>query len=455
MKIRRLISVFLLTVLIVSLCPIPRAYALADPDVDAKAALLIDETNGQRMLYGKNEHTKSYPASITKVMTALLTLEAVDRGELRLDQPITASQTALSNLDADGSSAGVEVGEVLTVEQLLYCLLVISANETANILAEAVSGSISAFVDLMNQRAAELGCTDTHFANPNGLHDPNHYTTAWDIYLFTREAMKNETFMTIVGSKSYDVPATNLSDARELHSTNALISNWRVLGYLYDGAEGIKTGSTDEAGYCLVSTAVRGGRRLIAVVLGCGRRTIGGEEKTMSFVDSATLYDWGYDNFSLQTVLEDTDLIQEVPVALSKEASSVLVHPAQQTSVLLPNDVSADQLERKVTLVNETAMAPIQAGDELGTLTLSYDGVDYVTVPLLAANDVSSNTFLVARHAISQFFARGVVKIGIVVVLLLAALFVYWLKVLRPQRRYGSARSKRRAHSAYRGRRRR
>ena len=120
MKIRRLVSVFLLTVLIASLCPIPRAYALADPDLDAKAAILIDETNGQRMLYGKNEHTKSYPASITKVMTALLTLEAVDRGELRLDQPITASQTALSNLDADGSSAGVEVGEVLTVEQLLY-----------------------------------------------------------------------------------------------------------------------------------------------------------------------------------------------------------------------------------------------------------------------------------------------------------------------------------------------
>ena len=237
---------------------------------------LIEETGGVHLIHGTiivsevNEmciRDREYPASITKVMTALLTLEAVDAGKLSLDQPITAS-AVVNDQDPEGSSAGIEEGEVLTVEQLLYCLLLVSANEAADILAETVSGSREAFVELMNQRAQELGCTGTHFANTNGLHDVNHYTTAYDIYLFFREAMKHETFMTITGSVAYEVPATNKSEARELHTTNSLLSNWRILDYLYDGVDCGKTGSTPEAGYCLVSSCLRDGKRLVAVVLG-------------------------------------------------------------------------------------------------------------------------------------------------------------------------------------------
>ena len=202
MKIRRIFSVFLLSILLATLFLTPQAYALEEPTLDARNALLMDETNG-RMLYGKAEKEKAYPASITKVMTALLVLEAVDRGDLSVSQPITASYEAANSIDEDSSTAGIEEGEVLTVEQLLYCLLVVSANEAANILAEAVSGSVTDFVALMNQRAAELGCEGTHFANTNGLPDPDHYTTAWDIYLIAREAMKHDLFMTICGSKSY------------------------------------------------------------------------------------------------------------------------------------------------------------------------------------------------------------------------------------------------------------
>lgn len=313
MKIRRIFSVFLLSVLLATLFLTPQTYALEEPTLDARNALLMDETNG-RMLYGKAEKEKAYPASITKVMTALLVLEAVDRGDLSVSQPITASYEAANSIDEDSSTAGIEEGEVLTVEQLLYCLLVVSANEAANILAEAVSGSVTDFVALMNQRAAELGCEGTHFANTNGLPDPDHYTTAWDIYLIAREAMKHDLFMTICGSKSYDVPATNKSDVRELHSTNALISNWRMLGYLYDYADGLKTGFTDEAGYCLVASALKDGRRFISVVLGSDTKNIGGETKIMSFVDSATLLDWGYNSFTMQTVFTKDDLIQELPV---------------------------------------------------------------------------------------------------------------------------------------------
>ena len=393
MKIRRILSVFLLTVLMVSLMLTPQAYAMPALEIKAKAAVLVDADEG-RIIFGQNEQEREYPASITKVMTALLTLEAVDAGKLSLDQPITAS-AVVNDQDPEGSSAGIEEGEVLTVEQLLYCLLLVSANEAADILAETVSGSREAFVELMNQRAQELGCTGTHFANTNGLHDVNHYTTAYDIYLFFREAMKHETFMTITGSVAYEVPATNKSEARELHTTNSLLSNWRILDYLYDGVDCGKTGSTPEAGYCLVSSCLRDGKRLVAVVLGAE----GEGTHIESFSESARLYDYGYNNFSKQMVVSTEDVFRQ-PVALSKETDCVMLYPAENAEAFLPSDVTKDQLEQTVTLKNEVADAPITRGQEMGTLTISYNGQVCVTVPLLAQADVSASRFLVAKAAV-------------------------------------------------------
>lgn len=453
MKIRRILSVFLLSVLLAALFLTPCAYALEEPTLDARNALLVDVT-ADRVLYGYKEKEKAYPASITKVMTALLVLEAVDRGELSLSQPITASNVAVTSITADSSTAGIVADEVLSVEELLYCLLIVSANESANVLAEAVAGTIPDFVDKMNQRAQELGCEGTHFVNPNGLHDPNHYTTAWDIYLIAREAMKHELFTTICSSKAHNVPATNKSKARELHSTNALISNWRTLGYIYDYADGLKTGSTPEAGRCLLATAVKDGRRLISVVLGCSVKNIGGQDRLMNFVDSATLLDWGYNNFSVKTIFTTEDLIQEVPVALSKETNGVLVHAAEDASFLLPNDVTPDMLERKVTVYGDTAYAPIEAGQELGEMTLSYDGYTYATVKLLAADSVSVNRFLQGKYILGQFFSKTIVKIVTIVVILLALFLVVWFKMLRPKKRYSSRRKNGSGFRNYRGRRR-
>ena len=417
MKIRRILSVFLLTVLMVSLMLTPQAYALPALEIKAKAAVLVDADEG-RIIFGQNEQEREYPASITKVMTALLTLEAVDAGKLSLDQPITAS-AVVNDQDPEGSSAGIEEGEVLTVEQLLYCLLLVSANEAADILAETVSGSREAFVELMNQRAQELGCTGTHFANTNGLHDVNHYTTAYDIYLFFREAMKHETFMTITGSVAYEVPATNKSEARELHTTNSLLSNWRILDYLYDGVDCGKTGSTPEAGYCLVSSCLRDGKRLVAVVLGAE----GEGTHIESFSESARLYDYGYNNFSKQLVVSTEDVFRQ-PVALSKETDCVMLYPAENAEAFLPSDVTKDQLEQTVTLKNEVADAPITRGQEMGTLTISYNGQVCVTVPLLAQADVSASRFLVAKAAVEEFLSRTIVKVALVVLVLLVILLV-------------------------------
>ena len=266
--------------------------------------------------------------------------------------------------------------------------------------------------------------------------------------------MKYDQFMNIVNTKAYDVPATNKSEARELHSTNYLISNWRATGYLYSGAQGIKTGSTDSAGYCLVSSAVRTDRQLISVVLGAKlMQTETGDTKVGSFTETSRLFDWGFNNFVTKTVLTEDEMIQEVPVALSKEVASIAVHPAYTAEAVLPSDLEPESLQRTVTLTADVVDAPITAGQELGTITLSYGGVDYATVPLLAVADVSASRFLVVKHALKEFFSRTVVKILLVVLVILVVLVLLFGKTFMRRRRYGSGRSKRMRHRSYRGRR--
>ena len=453
MKLRRLAALFLALILsMVTLC-VP-AHAVEDIDIDATAVLLLDGESGA-VLFEENAHERRYPASITKVMTALLVLEAIEEGKLRFEQEITATASAVSGLPADASTAGIVAGEVLTVEQLLYCLMVSSANEVGNIFAEEISGSVTAFVDEMNRRAEELGCEDTHFANTSGLPDDNHYTTAWDIWLFTREAMKYDSFMTICNTKAYTIPATNMSDARELHSTNLLISNWRALGYLYSGAQGIKTGTTDAAGHCLVSTAVRADRRLVSVVLGCDEMPdpINGGTVSMSFTETARLFDWGFENFSIRTVLTEDEMVSEVPVLLSQQTSHVVVHPAYDATTVLPNDLAIEDLERTIKLDREVVNAPIMAGDRLGEITLSYGGTEYVTVPLLAMSDVAASRFLIMKTAIINFFSNRLVHIALVLLAILVVLIFLFGRRIMQRRRYGSKRNKRPRHRAYRGRR--
>ena len=454
MKIRRFIAVFLSALTLCGLLTVP-ASALEDPDIRAKAALLVEAETGT-ILYDKNCHDELSIASTTKIMSALLVFEAIDRGELRLDQSITATASALRGLPEDGSTADIVEGETLTVEQLLYCMLVISANETCNILGEALAGSVEGFVERMNQRAQELGCQNTHFANTTGLTQSGHYSSAYDLYLITRQAMQYDEFMTMVNTKSYEIPPTNKTEEeRVLHSTNALISNWRLAGYLYSGAQGIKTGSTDAAGQCLVSSAVRGSRTLISVVLGAERveKENGSGYIVESFTETARLFDWGFDNFSAQQVLDKNELVQEVQVSLSKEVGSVAVHPAEDASAMLPKDIDVSALTRTVTLDNDPALAPIAAGDRLGEITVSYNGTDYVTVPLLAVADVSASRFLLAGHTISEFFSQRSARIAVIALLVLVVALVLWFRIYGRNRRYGKGGNTQYRHHTYRGRR--
>lgn len=456
MKATRFFSVFFLMALVVNLLAFPVSAAEtslpADPDIQAKAALLVDANTGN-IVYAKNEHQELYPASLTKIMTALLVLEAVDSGKLSLGQQLTASDS-ITELDADGSSAGIKVGEVMTVEQLLYCMLVVSANEACVILAEAVSGDVDTFVDAMNAKAQALGCENTHFVNPTGLHDSQHYTSAWDLYLITQEAMKHEDFMRICDTGDITLPATNLSEARSLHSTNYLISVWRSRGYYNTDAHGVKTGSTDAAGHCLVSSASKGSLSFISVMLGCEQLHLEGNEiRTMSFYETNRLFDWAFNNFAYQTVLTSDEILKEVAVSLSK-IDHVTVHPAEDVEVLLPKGLAAEDLERTITLKSDPVEAPISAGDVLGTVTLSYDGTDYATVDLLALNDVEASRILTFWRDVKAFFSQTAVKVvGIILLAAVVALLVWKLVFGRRRYRYGRSVNFR-SRRGYRGRRR-
>ena len=453
MKIHRLLSVFLLAALTVSLWATPRAAALEPPEIQCKAALLVDAHTGA-VVYAKNEHQELYPASLTKIMTCLLTLEAIDQGKLDMNQAVTASASALEGLPSDGSTANIQVGETMTVEHLLYCMMVVSANEASQILAETVSGSVAAFVGEMNAKAQALGCENTHFVNPHGIHDSQHYTSAWDMYLIAREAMKHEQLMSICDTPTVVIPATNLSAARTLRTTNYLIGSWYTRGYLNGDAHGIKTGSTSQAGHCLVSSATRGTRSFISVVMGGDRVKLeDNETRTYNFYDTNQLFNWAFDNFTYQTLLRQDDMVQDVEVSLS-ETDHVVVHPRGDVEVLLANDIAPEDMERSVELRADPVEAPVAAGDVLGTMTLSYDGVEYATVDLLALNDVEASRSQIFLRDLKLFFARTSVRVAIAVVVLLALVLAAW-KLIFSRRRYRYGRSVGTGRrSGYRGRRR-
>ena len=430
--------------------------AVEDPGLTCRNAILLDATYDE-VLYDKGAYEKVYPASITKVMTALLVLEAVDAGQLTLDTPITATAEALE-VPKDSSTAKIQVGDTYTLEQYLYCLLLPSGNEVAQILAITVDGSIEAFVDHMNRRAEELGCLGTHFANPHGYHDDNHYTTAYDITRYMKAAMEYDLFQTILTSPNYTLPANGVSEERIIRNTNALTSNWTYTDYLYGPGTGGKTGTTDEAGNCLVETAQKGAMSLISVILGAEEVDLGnGDVDHRQFSETIKLLDWGFDNFQRVTLTPDESLVAKVQVNLSTQADEVNVKPLGSITRTLPKDVDPDQVEMTINLFSESVDAPVEAGQVLGVLTLSYDGVDYGKLDLVADTSVERSDFLYYKDQVESFFRNAGVRLLLAVVLIAVVIVLLGVVVFRMRRRYrsgvGFGGGRRRGH--YSGRRRR
>lgn len=405
----------LIGLILVCFCIGQAAFAIPAMDVDATAAILADPITNQ-VMYEENARTKLPQASLTKIMTALLVAES----GCSMDDTVTVSESAMEGMEHLSGTVTIEVGETFTVRQLLTLLMVASVNEAANVCAELVSGNIPAFVERMNERAAELGCENTHFCNPHGLHEDDHYTTAYDVYLMARELQKHEDVAEIYRQDRVVMDATNKSDERIFFSTNSLISRYKELGYVYRYATGMKTGTTTKAGMCLAATATKGETSLISVILGAARAPDGTKQ---SFAESARLLQWGFDHFSKKTLLEPSSPICEVKVDLSKDRDYVVAVPAHAYETMMPNDFNPEQLEF-IADVPAQVQAPIEKGQVLGSVTLRYDGKDYTTMDLVAADSLERSMILLVLHWIKLIFGSTVAKIIGAAVLLLIVIYI-------------------------------
>ena len=455
MKKYRFLSLLLLIPMVLSLV-LPAA-ALEEPEVYCDHAVLLDANHGE-VLYDKNAYERAYPASTTKIMTALLVLDAIEAGQLTADTVLTAGETRMQGIPSGSGYvvSNLKLGEQLSVEELLYCLLLPSAADAANVLAVAVDGSIEAFVDHMNRKAGELGCQGTHFTNPSGVHNEEHYSTAYDLSLIMTAAPEYDLFRTIIGTAVHTVPATNLSEERLFYNSNGLISNWTYSGYTYDKCIGGKTGNTDEAGRCLVAAAEDGDTLLVSVILGSGPVEVPGEAdlKQGQLLGSRNLLEWGFDSFERVTLTQEDTPVAQVSVTMSRQADSVMVKPQGSITLTLPKDLDLEQIETEVTLHAKEVEAPVEAGEVLGTMTLTYEDELLGTLDLVAVTSVERSDLLYKKAQFISFFQTWWVQLILAAVLVLAAVVLLQLLVLRKRRRYRAGAGSRRSRGNYRGRRR-
>ena len=376
---------FFLTPLSVSAQDFPSGWPSA-PEISSASGVLMEASSGQ-VLFDKSMNEIRYPASTTKVMTTLIILENIQD----LNQNITFTDIILPDLAPGNSTINAQVGEVLTVEQCLYAIMLASANEVCTQMAVEIAGSVENFTAMMNTKAAEIGCTNTHFVNANGLPDPNHYTTAYDLALILREAVKNEAFCKIAGAAKYTIPPTNkTSTSRNMENHNALLVDGK---YYYEGAIAGKTGHTEAARNTLVTAATREDMTLICVVLR--------SENEERFTDTKTLFDYGFDNFHSQPLYW---MDKDIPVG----------------NVILPQTVTTDALS--VLDIDENNQR---------TRTWSYNGTGLyktsVQLPLSVETQITSDMSMFQTGTIKAVFPSPFI---LPILLTLTALFAVIMIVL-------------------------
>lgn len=421
--------------------------SLNDLEVEAGAALMY-ELNTGTLLYAYNADQQMYPASVTKVMTCLLALEHGD-----MDEVVTVSADVVNNRDPNGSDADLMTGEELTMEQLLYCLMVASANDAGSAISEHIAGSEEAFVEMMNQKADELGCTGTHFDNPHGLHDENHYTTARDLAKILMAALEYDLFQQIYSTRTYEIPATNKHEARTLTSTNYMIDK-SYLDYYYDERViGGKTGFTTPAGRCLVAVSESDGMKLLTVVLG-GKTELdsSGRVQYYSFKETGKLIEYGFAGFYPGQILTPDAVLTSFPVSGGENQTQAVVK--DEVRVAMPTELLQSQLRYEYILQDSTLTAPIEAGQELGVVRVWYRSMCvaqediYATVssavkPTEAPKDPAVNNPLAQED-------RDLWQIVLLIILILLGLIVLMLAISMIRSSILRARRKKRRKNARR-----
>ena len=337
------------------------------PTVDAPSAVLMERVSGT-VLFEKNAHERLAPASVTKVMTMLLTAEALDRGQVRLEDEVVTSEHAAS---MGGSQIYLEPGERMTLHDMLKSIAVSSANDACVAVAEHIAGSEAAFVALMNERAAELGMTDTQFMNCCGLDAEGHYTSAWDIALMSRELLRHD----LIRQYTTIWMDTVRDGTFGLSNTNKLVR-------FYDGTTGVKTGYTSKAGYCVSASACRNGMELLAVIMKS-------DSSPHRNADASGLLNYGFANYAVVGLTEEERTPEPIPVVLGR-AENVTAQFPPDAQVLVEKN-QAGKVEKTLTL-SEGLEAPVERGQTVGMLSFTLDGKDLARIPVTAGQDVERQT---------------------------------------------------------------
>ncbi len=418
----------LLAVILLVVCFAPFAFAeVEEPSIKANNAMLVSLNTGAT-IYSKNPDERIHPASTTKLMTMAVAIDLIKD----LKETITFDKDAsYADLVIGSSNMGLKDGEVISLEDLMYGIAISSANEGTNAVAIHLCGSIEAFVQKMNAQAKAWGMKNTHFVNTHGLTDDNHYTTAADMAIMAKKVFADDRLMPFLSASNYTLPATNMNPSRTLITTNQLLR--MNSGNYYKPCIAGKTGTTSAAGYNLISLAKKKDEKYICVMMNANFSL----PANPVFEDSIAIYNWAFDNFSTQTLLDETTSVCEVEVALCAKSDYVMLVPAEAIEAVVADDVSVDSFERVIT-TEEIAYAPIAVGDVLGSVTLVKDGVEYGKVDLVASSDLERSTILYYLHLIRQFFSNTIVRI-ITIILILAIIayiiFMIWQNNTRRRRR--------------------
>ena len=364
---KKWIGALLAALCMVTLLPVPAA--AVELPLTSRAALLMEKTTGQ-ILFAQNEHEKLEPASVTKIMTLLLTMDAIDSGALAYDDVVTVSANAAG---MGGSQVFLAEGEQITVEELLKCVCVSSGNDAAVALAEKVAGVTELFVEQMNNRARGLGIDDADFVTPTGLAAEGHVTSAHDIALMSRERL----------TKHPDIRSFTTIWTDSIRGGTFDLANTNKLIRRYDGATGLKTGYTASAGYCISATAEREGMELIAVVMK-------GETADKRNADAKALLNYGFSAYALVSAAPEEPL-PALPVTMGETDSVSLTLPPDALTAVVEK-AQAAALERRIDLP-ESLPAPVRQGQQVGTLTLCSGDTELMTVPILAAEDAAGRSW--------------------------------------------------------------
>jgi D-alanyl-D-alanine carboxypeptidase (penicillin-binding protein 5/6) len=420
---RRLISLLLAACLTVCVLPL-RASALTEyPTLKAESAILIDLRSGD-VLYEKDADSLRYPASTTKMVTAILAIE-----KLNMDDIITADATVAST---PGSRFGLKNGDQMTVRDCLYAMLIGSANDCASLLAKAMAGSDLAFSEMMNQKLLEIGTTSTHFVNPHGLHDDDHYTTARDLALIACYCMKDPLFAEIVSRESYDaaVISGGASSTKTVSTTNLLLNDQKDVNRIYvgnnlryckyDGCIGVKTGNTPEAGACLIAAAEQNNTRILCVALK--------SEAMDRFADCIKMLDWGFENYkTVHALAADVDT---GTVKVKKgEFNKVGTVSASDFYYTIPMDGSDEIITTEIKLEN-SIKAPVTAGQTVGKVDIFESGVLIGSVDVIAAESVAEGGVL-SNFGVEDATAKKIVMWIIIIILLLILALAGYIIYLR------------------------